>query len=253
MRLPAVALMAVTALASPAVLPAATASAAAPQHPAGAGAGAGAGVRVVAEANGYRYWSFWQQKEGGSWSYATQGPATHRPEDGDTLGFRFALSENSQQADKPRGAVAFADACAKTAAEAGSKRVAVRIDFGTRADAAEGEPKAPPAPRTGCARIPEKGTAAEALAEVASPLRYSSEGLLCAIDHYPAKGCGEQAKGSGDSGKGSSDSRKGSGGDGGKSDGSDDGLSTGLGVGAGVAAVAVLGVAALWQARRRRR
>ncbi|MBQ1122667.1 hypothetical protein KBY19_21510, partial [Streptomyces sp. B15] len=76
MRLPVVALMAVTALASPAALPAATASATAPQHPAaGTGAGAGAEARVVAEANGYRYWSFWQQKEGGSWSYATQGPA----------------------------------------------------------------------------------------------------------------------------------------------------------------------------------
>jgi hypothetical protein len=213
--------------------------------------------RPAAAESGYRYWSFWLRKGDGSWSYATNGPAAQRPGDGDIVGFRFALSENSQQADKPRGSITFADACAKTTAEAGSKRVAVRIDFGTRADAPEDETEAPPASRTGCARLPEDGTAADALAKIAGPLRYNSEALLCAIDHYPAKGCGEQAA-RGDNtdhsphstdDKGGADSNAG-----GATDGDQgEGLSSGLGFAAGAAAVAILAAAALWQARRRRR
>ncbi len=213
----------------------------------------------AAESSGYRYWSFWQREEGGSWSYATEGPATQRPEDGDVLGFRFALSEDSDQADKPRGAVRFAAACDGTKTAKDSKRVAVRIDFGTRADAPGGESGDPPAARTGCARIPENGTAADALAEVASPLRYNSDALLCAIDGYPATGCGEQAKGSGGSGRsedgdGDSSADAGSRSADGEADGGrGDGASTAAGVAAGAAAVAILGAAALWQARRRKR
>ncbi|MGY1435543.1 SCO2322 family protein [Streptomyces reniochalinae] len=212
-----------------------------------------------AAGTGYRYWSFWQQAQDGSWAYATEGPATQRPGDGDTLGFRFALSEDSQQAAKPRGTTTFAAACEKTEPEDGSKRVAVRIDFGTRADAPESETGAPPAPRTRCALVPEKASAAEVLAKVASPLRYGSGSLLCAIDHYPAKGCGEQAgsDGSFENGDGGDDGQ-GGGDRGARSDegsGSDadgGGISSGLGLTAGVAAVAILGLAAFWQARRRR-
>ncbi|WP_431983026.1 SCO2322 family protein [Streptomyces qinglanensis] len=209
----------------------------------------------AAESSGYRYWSFWQRQEDGAWSYATEGPATQRPEDGDVLGFRFALSEDSGQADKPRGAVGFAAACEETKAGKDSKRVAVRIDFGTRADAPGSESGDPPAARTGCARIPENGTAADALAKVASPLRYNADALLCAIDGYPAKGCGEQAEGSGGSGK-SPDSDGDGDGDGegsAEGGGQGDGASTAAGVAAGAAAVAILGGAALWQARRRKR
>lgn len=38
-----------------------------------------------AQAVGYRYWSFWD-RTGGSWTYATQGPSTARPSDGDVEG-----------------------------------------------------------------------------------------------------------------------------------------------------------------------
>ncbi|SER39513.1 SCO2322 family protein [Streptomyces qinglanensis] len=248
----AAALAGLAALAALVVLPAPEAHAATARLPA-------------AESSGYRYWSFWQRQENGSWSYATEGPATQRPEDGDVLGFRFALSEDSDQADKPRGAVGFAAACDGTKAGKESKRVAVRIDFGTRADAPGGESGDPPAARTGCARIPESGTAADALAKVASPLRYNADALLCAIDGYPAKGCGEQAEGSGGSGKndGEGDGGQGDGegsadtggrsADGEADGGQGDGASTAAGVAAGAAAVAILGAAALWQARRRKR
>ncbi|MET9252857.1 SCO2322 family protein [Streptomyces sp. NPDC003717] len=186
---------------------------------------AGAGQ---AQAAGYRYWSFWD-RAGDHWTYATQGPSTTRPADGDVQGFRFAVSEDSGDATRPRGAADFASICARTPAKEGSKRVALVLDFGTAADAPSGE--RPPAARTACARVAPDATAADALAAVARPLRYDSNALLCAIAGYPRTGCGEQISESG-------------------GDGRDSGPSVGLI--AGVAVVAALGGAAAWQARRRR-
>jgi hypothetical protein len=203
-----------------------------------------------AEAAGYRYWSFWE-RDGDRWAYATQGPSTARPSDGDVQGFRFAVSEDSADATRPRGTADFTTICADTPAREGRKRVALVIDFGTRTDAPSGETA--PAPRTACARVSADATTAEALAAVAKPLRYSSNALLCAIAGYPEKGCGEQVQ-TGETGKpqetatasssASSPAKK----DG--EDSEDGGPSVGLW--AGAAAVAALGAAAVWQARRRR-
>ncbi|MFE4366836.1 SCO2322 family protein [Streptomyces sp. NPDC056835] len=147
---------------------------------------AGAGT---SQAAGYRYWSFWES-DGATWTYATQGPATARPADGAVNGFRFAVSADSGDADRPRETPDFAAVCGATPARDGHKRIAVVIDSGTDADAPGGEK--PPALRAQCARVGEDATSAEALAAVAKPLRYNSEALLCAIAGYPASGCGEQ-------------------------------------------------------------
>ncbi|MFJ6906565.1 SCO2322 family protein [Streptomyces griseoluteus] len=186
-----------------------------------------------ARAAGYRYWSFWD-RSGDRWTYATQGPASERPDDGSVRGFRFAVSADSSDANRPRGAADFGSICAKTPAKAGTKRVALVLDFGTRADAPSGE--SPPATRTVCARVSPDASTAEALAEAAKPLRYDSNALLCAIAGYPARGCGEQVAADG---KPSTEAAP-------KNDGPSLGLPLGLGV------VAVLGGAAFWQARRRR-
>jgi hypothetical protein len=194
-----------------------------------------------AHATGYRYWSFWD-RDGGHWTYATQGPATARPSDGAVQGFRFSVSEDSGDATKPRGTTSFAAICARTPARDGMKRVALVIDFGTAADAPSGE--TPPARRTACARIPEDATTADALASVAKPLRYDTNALLCAIVGYPHTGCGEPVSG----GKrptaaAAEDTPE-----------HDSGPSSGPSVGlfAGAGAIALLGAAAVWQARRRR-
>ncbi|MEU9441399.1 SCO2322 family protein [Streptomyces sp. NPDC048304] len=190
-----------------------------------------------AHATGYRYWSFWERSSG-RWTYATQGPSTARPGDGAVEGFRFAVSADSADASRPRGAADFGTICAGKPAASGTKRVAVVLDFGTPADAPSGE--TPPARRTACARIPADATAADALAAVAPPLRYDTNALLCAIAGYPKKGCGEQVSGSAGKKAPAED----------KKSGSDSGPSLGLPVGAGV--VAVLAGAAVWQYRRRR-
>ncbi|MFI7340291.1 SCO2322 family protein [Streptomyces sp. NPDC050085] len=195
-----------------------------------------------AQAAGYRYWSFWE-RDGASWTYASMGPSQTTPSDGDVQGFRFAVSADSKDATQPRGTADFAAICATTPAEKDTKRVALVIDFGTAQDAPGGE--TPPRPRTACARVGEDATTADALASVAKPLRYDSNALLCAISGYPKSGCGEQVSGKTTDAPATGTTR-----DADKSSGSGSGPS--VGVLAGVAVVALLGVGAIWQAKRRR-
>ncbi|GHF34160.1 hypothetical protein GCM10010218_14140 [Streptomyces mashuensis] len=237
----ALAVLLVAALAALAALVAGPAAA-----PASAQARARAAAQAGAQAQGYRYWSFWTGS-GTAWSYATEGPGTYRPADGSAVGFRFAVSQDSANAPRPRATPDVAAVCGGTPEEDGHKRVAVVLDFGTPADAAHGE--TPPEARTACAAVAGDATAAEALAAVAKPLRYDSNALLCGIAGYPRTGCGEKvdvAAGSGathapQSSHDSHDAQA----------KKDSGPSAGLIT--GIAVVAVLAGAGLWQARRRRR
>lgn len=195
---------------------------------------------TAAHATGYRYWAFWE-RSGGHWTYATQGPSLVRPDDGAVQGFRFAVSADSADATRPRGTADFTTICADTPAKAGTKRVALVLDFGTPADAPSGE--RPPARRTACARLSPDATSADAVAAVARPLRYDTNALLCAIAGYPHQGCGEQVSADREPAAAAPQKHGPDGGSGG-------GPSLGLPVGVGV--VAVLAGAAVWQARRRR-
>ncbi|MFF4396556.1 SCO2322 family protein [Streptomyces sp. NPDC001480] len=196
-----------------------------------------------AQATGYRYWSFWE-RTGGHWTYATQGPSTARPADGDVQGFRFAVSEDSAGAARPRGTADFDAICAKTPAREGRKRIALVLDFGTAADAPSGE--TPPGRRTACAAVSGDGTTADALAAAAGPLRYDANALLCAIDGYPRKGCGEQVAAGKPEGKPTGNAA-------GKSAGSEPSHGPSVGLPVGVGVVVLLGAAAVWRARRRGR
>ncbi|MFD7584303.1 GPS-CTERM domain-containing protein [Kitasatospora sp. NPDC059811] len=171
--------------------------------------------------------------------------------------------DGGQQAAQPRAAGDFAALCADTPTQAGRKRVAVVLDFGTAADSGSGSgsdsdsgsgsssasgsssgsgsgsgsAEAPPEQRSACASVVSNATSAEVLAAVAPPLRYDANGLLCAIAGFPKAGCADQlgsaAKPAGPSGGGS-----------------DSGPDVGLI--AGGALIAVLAGGAVWQARRRR-
>ncbi|MET8375390.1 SCO2322 family protein [Streptomyces microflavus] len=208
-----------------------------------------------AEAAGYRYWSFWEAN-GKDWAYATQGPSLLRPDDGTVQGFRFSVSEDSADADQPRRAPDFGAICAATPAKDGSKRVALVIDPGTAADAPDGEK--PPALRTACAQIAPDASSAEALASVAKPLRYDSSAMICAISGYPKSGCGEQVSGDGGkkdgSGKPSAPAASSApaADDTAGADEGDGGGGPSAGLLVGIGAVLLLGVAAVFQARRRR-
>jgi hypothetical protein len=75
----------------------------------------------------------------------------------------------------------------------GTQRIAVAVDFGT-------VPGSPGGAATMCVTVPAGATGADALVERARILgrpapRYAPSGLLCAIDGFPASGCGERVNG----------------------------------------------------------
>ncbi|MDH6574961.1 SCO2322 family protein [Kitasatospora sp. MAP5-34] len=197
-----------------------------------------------AHATGYRYWSFWNSS-GSGWTYQQSGPATYVPSDGGVDGWRFAVSpDGGQNAARPTAAGDFGAICGATPAQPGKKRIAVVLDFGTPADAPSGA--TPPAPRTACAAVPAAASSAEVLAAAVPPLRYSSDGMLCAIAGYPLTGCGDIVSGN----PGSSGSSGGTAAA--RTPGPSSGPGPAVGVVAGATLVALLGGAAFWQARRRR-
>lgn len=196
-----------------------------------------------AYAAGYRYWSFWLGNSG-RWTYAQAGPALTVPDDGAVEGWRFTVSADSDAAARPRAAADFSTVCGATPSKAGTKRVALVLDFGTAADAADGG--SPPPGRSACAQVGTDATGADVLAAVARPLRYNSAGMVCAITGYPVTGCGEQVAGDRPAAPATAAPTAAARG------GGDRTGSTSLSVSAGLAAVLTLGGAAWWQARRRR-
>ena len=145
-------------------------------------------VAVPAHASeGYRYWSFWTVTDN-AWGYAQLGPASTVVRDGDVQGWRFGIStDDGALAPAPRtdAASAFTNICAGTPQVAGSARVALLIDFGTKETAPTVE--APPAPRWTCVVVPEKSTGATVLSQVAQ-VRLDN-GFVCGVDGFPASEC----------------------------------------------------------------
>ncbi|MBB4979762.1 SCO2322 family protein [Streptomyces nymphaeiformis] len=197
-----------------------------------------------AQAAGYRYWSFWESAGGKPWTYATQGPATARPADGDALGFRFAISNGTDDTSRPSVAPDFPGICGDVEKKDGTKRIAVVVDFGGPLDAPPGETPPKKLIEVGCAQVREDATGAEALAAVAKPLRYDSAAMLCGIAGYPARGCGEQVTEKTSAAPAAPTASK--------AKASSEGGGPSFGVLAGGAAVLALGGAAIWKARRRR-
>ena len=142
----------------------------------------------TAHAASYRFWGYYQLT-GSSWAFAQKGPADTTPKDGAVEGWRFAVSDETTPRF-PRATPTFAALCGGTAAKAGSKRVGVVIDSGRPADADGGA--TPPAPQAACAVVDTKASGAEVLATVAS-VRVD-KGLTCAVNGYPATGCGAEVK-----------------------------------------------------------
>ncbi len=140
---------------------------------------------VPAHASAYRYWTYWQA-EGDSWAFATQGPATSLPVDGAVEGWRFAVTTQSGAAtDAPRVLPDFDETCGTTPPEAGSKRIALVIDFGPAAIAPANQ--VPPATKISCVIAPENASSLDVL-QSTTTIRAES-GLICALDAYPQGEC----------------------------------------------------------------
>ena len=148
-----------------------------------------------AHAATYRYWSYWsvsaQPGASTQWRYASSGPASHVPSDGSVEGWRFGVSvDSSVRSRAPRvpSSTAFMDLCGATKPVAGSKRVAIVIDYGATSEAPIGQ--TPPTPRGGCVVAPLTSTGAAVMsrAPVSAGVRVK-DGLICAIDGYPRGEC----------------------------------------------------------------
>ncbi len=141
-----------------------------------------------ASATAYRFWTYWSYS-GGSWHYSTTGPS-RVPEDGAVEGWRFEVSLDSGGGRPPRATGAFERVCGSTPVAAGRKRVAVVVDYGLAADAPRGSRPPRSAPRGFCAVLAPSANSYAALASGAG-IRADDGGLVCALDGYPARGCGE--------------------------------------------------------------
>lgn len=137
--------------------------------------------------DGYRYWNY-SHLQDGEWTFADTGPGDFTPEDGAVEGWRYGTSTVSQgifpRADLAE--VTFDTVCESAEAAEGDKRVAVLVDFGTEEDAAGATV---PEPFAACAVVPTDANGSQVLESVVE-LR-QSDGLICALDGYPAQGCGE--------------------------------------------------------------
>ena len=137
--------------------------------------------------DGYRYWNY-SHLTGGAWEFAQTGPGDVTPKDGDVEGWRYGTSTVSQGIS-PRAdltEVTFDAVCEGAEAADGEKRVAVLVDFGTDADAQGAEV---PDPRAECAVVTQKATGQQVLESVVDVR--ADQGMTCALDGYPAKGCGD--------------------------------------------------------------
>ena len=143
---------------------------------------------AAADAVAYRYWGYFQLS-GDTWQFAPKGPDQTKPADGSVEGWRYAIGEEGSTRN-PRVSVTFDQICGDTKAKSGEKRVAVVIDYGREADSEDG--KKPPAPVGECAQVDAAATGAEVLADVADVR--SEQALVCAIDKFPATGCGGEVK-----------------------------------------------------------
>jgi hypothetical protein len=141
---------------------------------------------AAANAAAYRYWGYYQLTDG-QWSFAQKGPDQTTPADGSVEGWRFAVADESSSR-MPRATPTFDDLCSSTKAQEGKKRVGLVIDYGRKADSADGTE--PPEPVGKCAVVDTAATGQEVLASVAE-LRVENK-LVCGIDGYPASGCGDE-------------------------------------------------------------
>ncbi len=140
----------------------------------------------------YRYWSYFNV-DSGSYLASEQGVGATVPKDGTVDAYRYAAPD-PKQPSLPRldlSTITFDAVCSDTAEAAGSKRVAVLVDYGVDADA---EGQAVPEPTVACASVPTKATGMQVLQSVAEVrTKTSSFGpLLCGIDGFPAKGCADE-------------------------------------------------------------
>ena len=117
---------------------------------------------------GWRYWGYYQASPGAK-------------------GWSFVFSADDIPSIAPSVKPDFQAICGKTKADKDTKRIALVIDFGSKAFAPKGE-KIQKAFTT-CVRTAKASQGIDVLGQVAK-IRANKSGLICGLNGYPAKECG---------------------------------------------------------------
>ena len=136
---------------------------------------------------GWRYWGYYQAAPGATkWTAAMTGP-TVDIEDGAVEGWSFVFSSDDIPSTPPSVKPNFASICGKTKADKDTKRIALVIDFGSKAYAPKGEKVKKTI--TTCVRTAKTSQGIDVLG-MAVKVRAAKSGLICGLNGYPAKECG---------------------------------------------------------------
>ena len=140
---------------------------------------------------GWRYWGYYQAAPGAAkWSAAMTGPTVDIA-DGSVEGWSFVFSSDDIPSISPSVKPNFAAICGKTKADKDTKRIALVVDFGSKAYAPKGE-KIPKTIST-CVRTATTSQGIDVLG-MALKVRADKSGLICGLNGYPAKECGVEIK-----------------------------------------------------------
>ena len=136
---------------------------------------------------GWRYWGYYQAAPGAkTWTAAMTGP-TVDIKDGSVEGWSFVFSSDDIPSIAPSAKPDFKSICGKVAPDKDTKRIALVIDFGSKAYAPKGE-KLQKTFST-CVRTAKESQGIDVLGQVAK-IRAAKSGLICGLNGYPAKECG---------------------------------------------------------------
>lgn len=136
---------------------------------------------------GWRYWGYYQASPGATkWTAAMTGP-TVDVADGAVEGWSFVFSSDDVPSIAPAIKPNFASICGSTKADKDTKRVALVIDYGTKAYAPKGETVLKSF--TTCVRTAKTSQGIDVLG-MAVKIRAAKSGLICGINGYPKKECG---------------------------------------------------------------
>ena len=143
-------------------------------------------VASDAATKGYRYWGYFQASPGATqWTAALTGP-TVDIKDGAVEGWSFVFSSDDIPSMAPTVKPDFAEICAGTKAIKGKKRIALVIDYGSKAYAPSGERPRPTLVR--CIRTAKSSQGIDVLGQ-AVKVRAEASGMICAFNSYPKKEC----------------------------------------------------------------
>ena len=140
-----------------------------------------------AATKGWRYWGYFQAAPGKTvWTAAMTGPTVDIA-DGAVEGWSFVFSSDDVPSVAPKVNPSFKTICAGMKPDPDTKRIALVVEFGSKAWAPKGEKVGKTITR--CVRTAIESQGIDVLGQVVK-IRAASSGLICGLNGFPAKECG---------------------------------------------------------------